>query len=368
MKRLSGNALLWGVCAVAMLITSPGPQARSEELLPADRPIHEVIDHYIRARLASENVTPAPQANDANLLRRTMLDCVGRPPTLSELEQYQAATSPQKRKELVQRLIGSPSYVEHQATEFDAMLMADSGGDIRSYMQEAIGENRPWDQVFRELVLADQTGQEQAQEFLRRRLNDADQLTTDVSVLFFGVNVSCAQCHDHPYVGDWTQDRFYGMKSFFNRTFENGGFLGEREYGLVSFQNVYGDTKDAQLMFISGTVMDEPTAEEPTDEQKKKTKEALEELAKNKKPPPAPAFSRRAQLVEVALRPEERNYFARAIVNRVWNRLMGYGLVMPIDQMHEENPPSHPLLMEWLERDMIAHKYNVQRLIEGILL
>src|SRR5438876_884101 len=70
-------------------------------------------------------------------------------------------------------------------------------------------------------------------EFIKARVSDIDRLTNDVSVLFFGVNVSCAQCHDHPLVNAWKQDHFYGMKSFFARTFDNGGFLAEREFGPV---------------------------------------------------------------------------------------------------------------------------------------
>lgn len=355
---------LWSACLLSLAPLA----APADDLLPEDRPIHEAIDHYVSARLAVDGVVPAPPAEDANLIRRTMFDLIGRPPSLYEVREYQASQSPEKRRDLVDRLIDSPSYVKHQATEFDAMLMADQNGSIREFLEGAVAENRPWDRVFRELVLADQMNQDKAQPFLKGRLDDADQLTTDVSVLFFGVNVSCAQCHDHPYVGDWTQDRFYGMKSFFNRTFENGGFIGEREYGLVSFQNVYGESKQASLMFLSGTVIEEPATDEPGDEQRKQEKERLEELKKEKKPPPPPAFSRRAQLVEVALRPVERHYFARSIVNRVWNRLIGYGLVMPVDQMHSENPPSHPQLMAWLERDFVNHGYDVRRLIRGVVL
>jgi hypothetical protein len=73
-------------------------------------------------------------------------------------------------------------------------------------------------------------------------------------------------------------------------------------------------------------------------------------------------------LVEVALAEGQREFFARAIVNHVWYRLYGHGLVMPLDQMHPENPPSHPELMEWLARDLIDHGYDLRRLIRGLVL
>ncbi|HKA05684.1 MAG TPA: DUF1553 domain-containing protein, partial [Gemmataceae bacterium] len=81
-----------------------------------------------------------------------------------------------------------------------------------------------------------------------------------------------------------------------------------------------------------------------------------------------PSFSARAKLVEVALQPKESEFFSRAIVNRLWHRFLGFGLVMPLDQMHSENKPSHPELLTWLARDIVAHKYDLRPTIRGIVL
>src|SRR5438067_10314667 len=109
-------------------------------------------------------------------------------------------------------------------------------------------------------------GLDPAGDFLRPRLKDADRLTNDVSVAFFGVNVSCAQCHDHPLVKDWTQDHFYGMKAFLARTFDNGGFLAERGYGVVKYKPTKGPERTARMMFLTGAKV-EDTAKEPTPEE-----------------------------------------------------------------------------------------------------
>src|SRR5690606_15539413 len=119
-----------------------------------------------------------------------------------------------------------------------------------------------------------------------------------------GVNVSCAQCHDHPLVADWTQDHYYGMKSFFVRSFENGDFIGEKSYGLVEYKTTAGEARQAKLMFLTGQIFDEPENKEPDDKAKKAEKELLEKLKKEKKAPDAPEYSRRAKLVEIALSPE----------------------------------------------------------------
>src|SRR3954453_2784178 len=93
---------------------------------------------------------------------------------------------------------------------------------------------------------------------------DLDRLTAEVSVIFFGVNVSCAQCHDHPHVDDWKQDHFYGMKAFFARTFETGGKLAERPQGGVKFIPNKGKEKVARVTFLTGKVIEEPATPPPT--------------------------------------------------------------------------------------------------------
>jgi len=347
--------------------------APAADLLPPDRPVPDVIDHYVSAKLQRSGTTPAPQADDYTLVRRLTLDVVGRIPTPPETRAYVESIDPAKREKLVDRLMASTAFVRHQATQFDAMLAGPStrgGSGLRDYLTRALGENRPWDQVFRELLLPDESNPKTkgAADFLRSRVADPDRVTNDVSVVFFGVNVSCAQCHDHPLVADWKQDHFYGMKSFFARTFDNGGFLAEREFGQVRYKPNKGAEKTAKMMFLTGATVDGPFVREPTKDEEKKEREKLEQSKKDKKAPPAPKHSARAKLVEVALQPKESEFFARSIVNRLWHRFLGHGLVMPLDQMHSENKPSHPDLLAWLARDAAAHKYDLRRTIRGIVL
>jgi hypothetical protein len=122
------------------------------------------------------------------------------------------------------------------------------------------------------------------------------------------------------------------------------------------------------MMFLTGTTVEAAGMKEPTKEEEKKEREKFEQLKKEKKAPPPPSFSARAKLVEVALQPKESEFFSRAIVNRLWHRFLGYGLVMPLDQMHSENKPSHPELLSWLARDVAAHKYDLRPTIRGIVL
>ena len=344
------------------------------ELLPPEKMIEEAVDHYVQVRLTTEKVTPAPQASDPNLIRRLSLDLAGRIPTVSEAQAYAAAAEPDKRVRAVERLLASPDFAYQQRNELDSLLMSKTNdGAWREYLLKACQENRPWDQLFREMLLTrdDDPDKKAALMFVKSRARDLDELSNDTSKIFFGVSINCAKCHDHPLVLDWHQDHYFGFYSFFQRTYLNKrNQLAERSEGLVKFKTTEGVEKSAKLMFLTGSVIDEPPPPTLTDDEKKAIEKASKEDEEKKEgPPPAvPAFSPRTRFVELALKVEDNRFFSRSIVNRVWARLLGRGLVMPLDQMHSENPASHPELLDWLTRDLVAHGYDLKRLIRGIVL
>src|SRR5262249_38023537 len=142
----------------ALLACSPqAPGQTSSDLLPPDKPIPEVVDHYIDAALKEAGITPAPQADDATLVRRITLDLVGRIPSAAEVQAYIGSTDPDKRVQLVDRLMASPGFQRHQVNEFDAMLMAGTRASLRDYLTRALEEDRSWAVIFRELMKADES-------------------------------------------------------------------------------------------------------------------------------------------------------------------------------------------------------------------
>ena len=341
------------------------------KILPGKEPIERAVDHYVDAKLKADQISPMAAADEYTFIRRVTLDLAGRTPTAYEVRAYVESPEPDKKAKLVDRLLDSGSFERQQVTEMLWLLNAGNDDGMKEYLQNAASENRAWDRVFRDVILArgdDNDASKGAAGFYKQRIGDLDRLTNDVSVRFFGINVSCAQCHDHPEVSSWKQDHYYGMKSFFSRTFDNGGFVAEREYGFVKFKTTAGEEKHADLMFLSGEVIKEPEAPEPDNKAKEAEKKRLEQFKKDKKPVPAPEFSRREQLIHAGLKPGADGFFSRAIINRLWYRFLGYGLVMPLDQLHGANRPSHPELMEWLARDLVSHKYNLRRTIRGLVL
>ena len=344
------------------------------ERLPAEREIPAVIDHYIGEGLKSAEARPAALASDLVILRRTTLDLAGRIPTLSEVEGYLGSTDPDKRMKLVDRLLSSPDFAFHHANELDAMLMEDDAGDndFLKYLRQAAAEDRPWDQIFTEMIAGSEENEPErfALTFLKKRIGDIDQMTNDTSRLLFGVAVNCAQCHDHPLVSDWKQDHYFGFKSFFDRTYQTASKrLAEKYSGEVKFKTTAGDEKTAAFMFFTGAKVEEPERE-ISKEDRRKEEELIKKAMKDKNadPPGPPAFSPRAELVKLALDESNSRFFSRNIVNRIWARFFGRGLVDPLDQLHSENPASHPELLDWLTRDTVENGYRLKRLIRGIVL
>ena len=128
----------------------------ADNLLPPTLPVEQAVDQYLDIPLKEAGITPTGPADDANFIRRVTLDLVGRIPTLEETQAFTASTNPNKRVELVERLMNSPAFVRHQATEFDTMLMNGTRGSVRPYLLTALAENRSWDRIYRDLMLPDE--------------------------------------------------------------------------------------------------------------------------------------------------------------------------------------------------------------------
>ena len=307
------------------------------------------IDRRLSQHWEQKNISPAKIAADETLLKRLSLDLIGRVPTQAEYETRLPSGKPLANRyaEIVTELLDSPEFALHQGAMLDEMLQGSAAGnaEFTDYLRLSLREGKAWDQLFRELLVGpwDTPKRKPAMKFLDVRAKDLDKLTTDATRVFFGVDVSCARCHDHPLVDDWKQDHYYGMASFFHRTTGGKGSISEKSEGDITFKGASGSQQAARVMFLSGQVAVDP----PEVEGKK------------------PKVSRREQLVTIAL--GEQKFLSRALVNRLWQQYFGRGLVHPVDQIHSGNPPSIPGLLEWLAEDFAASGYNLKRLTGAIV-
>jgi hypothetical protein len=337
------GAALLALCTVAATSLAAEPDHLS---------VAREIDRRLTEHWQAKNITPAAVADDATQLRRLALDLTGRIPMRNEWEARLKVSKDQKPlaeryPQLVDELLKGPEFPLHFGTVLDELLQGSAAGnaEFTDYLRTSLRSGKRWDALFRELMVGpwDTAEKKPATHFLANRAKDLDKLTTDATRVFFGVDVSCARCHDHPLVSDWKQGHYYGMASFFHRTTGGKGAISEKNDGDVTFKGADGSQQTARVMFLTGTVVSDPPAEE------------------GKKP----KVSRREQLVTVAL--ADQKFLARSLVNRVWHYLLGRGLVHPVDQMHSANPPSVPGLLEWLADDFVSSGYDLQRLIGGIV-
>jgi hypothetical protein len=349
------------------------PHATVRKAVPSagDPKVSAAIDREILARLRQHNLPPAPAADDAEFHRRRLLDLAGRIPTPAETEAFLADKSADKRDRLVDGLLAGREMPIAWSQILSGWLMPKEAWRdplFVNYLRSGLAKNKSWDQFAREMLVARPSGPSDlvASYFLTYRLASLKDRTIarDVGRAFFGVNLRCAQCHDHPQVPEWTRERFFGLSAFFARSYEypytdaqNQRIvaLAEMITGELEYAGPDGSKNVARLMFLDGSLI----AELPADRNAKGA-------PPRNGPPPVPPFSRREALARVALDPKSP-YFKRASVNRVWQRLLGRALAEPVDMMYDGNPATHPQLLDLLADDFAGHSFDLRRLVAVIM-
>lgn len=298
------------------------------------------IDNFILARLQKEKVRPAGLCDDWDYARRTSLDIVGLVPTASDLERYFEWKPKERRAKWVDFLLRQPQYADHW-TIFWGDLLREQGRSfggkpnaLREYLHQSLRENRRFDEWVRRLITASGTTDENpAVGFVLRDRGDADVLTVSVTQSLMGVQLKCAQCHDHPFDW-WTQHDFQGMAGFWKGTRPRPVgieemMVGQRKIERPIFE-IQSNPRRADGTFLTGTTS-----------QLGRGREALAELITR----------------------DDNPYFARVAVNRLWEKLFGTGLVSPSDNFTPLNPPSHPELLDWLAMEFVAKKYDLMHML-----
>ncbi|MGH7173632.1 MAG: DUF1549 domain-containing protein [Gemmataceae bacterium] len=335
----------------AMLLFRPAVVRTAEPVTQEKAAVvARTIDRLLDEHWRRERITPTAVAHDTALFRRLTLDLAGRIPTAREIERFNADSARDKYARTVHQLLDGPEFSWHFGAVLDDMIQGPFAGNsaFLNYLRTSLRDGKSWDSVFREMMLGpwDTKERKPAAAFLARRAKDLDRLTADVTRSFFGVNISCARCHNHPLVKDWKREHYYGMAAFLVRTTGGKGAVSEKNEGEARFAGKDGKERIVPMMFLSGRKPDE-RAQSATGTKGKK-------------------ISRREVLVRLAL--EDGKFLSRAFVNRMWEYFLGRGLVDPVDQIHSGNPASVPALLDALAADFLSSGYDIRRLIAGIVL
>ncbi|MBL8889317.1 MAG: DUF1553 domain-containing protein [Planctomycetaceae bacterium] len=341
---------------------------------PTDVPAQR-IDLEIQRKLQEAGLSAASQCSDHEFARRLYLDLTGSIPNLEQLDRFLSDTNPAKRARLIEELLASDAHFDYFATIFDTMLMGRKEQKLverrthgwHAYLRQVFSDNRPWDEVVQEILLArgkaDQRGH---LWYLYERENKHQEIAESIAKSFFGVDIACAQCHDHLAAEEIKQAHYWGLVGFFRRSTntqtENGIAIAESAVGgFDDYANpLLGTTEKLTLSFLLRNDVSEVHPDDPT---KQEDREDLYVAIPGE--PKVPVFSRREKFVAEIV--QDHPLLARAMVNRIWGLLMGRGLVHPIDKMDSTQVPSHPELLDWLADDFRHHNYDIRRLLRAVV-
>jgi hypothetical protein len=385
---MSSRATASALMAVCVALAAVCPARAAEDDHFGIEPVR-FINEQISAGWADADLKPSAAATDGEWCRRVFLDLVGRIPTIAELQRYVEDSTPTKRAELVERLLGEEYEDEFARNWTDVWTMVLIGRDtendqvsrsgMRQWLRRALAKNIPYDRFMEELVTAtgvntnrkDVAGFNGATNFLSGKMvemgvENGVQATAKTAQIFLGVQVQCTQCHNHPF-NKGKQNQFWELNAFFRQTrsLDREEGSGELQFVELIDQDFEGEGKnpeEAELyyelrnglmkaafpVFIDGTEISKTG------------------YLSGKMEDGTPYGANRRQ--ELAKLIKTSPNFPKAIVSRIWGHFLGYGFTKPVDDLGDHNPPSHPELLDGLAERFREQSFDLKELMRWITL
>ena len=353
--RWGGTAIIARFLGVvtASFVTIPRAESvvsENDEFTP-----NNFIDEFVFAKLKKLNVRPSALTSDDTFIRRVYLDTIGRLPTPDEVKAFLADTRPDKRAILIDMLLDMQEWVDLRTLKVADMLrihprrlgngaFGERGATLfHEWVRGAVSENRPYDEVVRELITArGSTYQHGPTNYYRIEQQPAGRAETTAQV-FLGIRLSCARCHKHPF-DQWTTDDYWNFAAFTGKVGVRGGELYNEQViyynptGRVINQSVQGNRGEVALpTFLGG-----------------------ESLTPNYQ-------GDVLQVLADWMTSSTNPYFAKATVNRLWSQYFGRGIVDPVDDMRATTPSSVEGLLEALADDFVQSGFDTKHIIRRIL-
>ena len=336
--RAAGHAISAGFGVIAKPLTDyPGVSRRN------------LIDEHVFAKLRNFSILSSQLSSDEEFLRRVCLDVAGALPPSQRTREFLADRDPRKRDRLIEVLLNSPQYVDYWTLLFGNVLRVSfntTSDENRTqeywdWARRSLAENKPYDQMARERLAAKGYGGPTVHYFrLSGEILPAHEIMAEQIRVFFGRRLDCAQCHNHPFE-KWSQNQYWGLAAFYGPMTRIRG-----PYELV---------------------IDDPAGHLEHDDPRVMHPRTGEEVEPRYLDGQSPQSGRAALRERFAQWITAHPHFAEAIVNRIWAHFFGRGIVDPVDDFRETNPPSHPDLLRALARDFQEHGYDLKHLMRLIL-
>jgi hypothetical protein len=341
---LPGNAAvmvryqgLVGVYTAALPLGAP---------VPSVPPSKNFIDDLVFSNLKRLGIPPSAICDDATFIRRASLDIAGKTPTAEETNAFLSDNRPDKRDQLVDTLLASPEYADFFANKWAAVLRnkrIDKGTKasfaFHSWLRDGLLANKPYDQMVRELLAATGDAVSNPPVAWYNQVKTPEQQLEDVSQLFLGVRMGCAQCHHHPFER-WSQQDYYGLAAFFTQ-------VGRRPTATAGQSLIFHKRGTAKA-------------------ENKRTGQMVPPAGLGgQKLDIAPDDDPRIHLADW-IGASDNPFFAKALANRYWKHFFNRGLVEPEDDMRDTNPPTNPELLDALAKHLVENKFNLKSVIRTI--
>jgi hypothetical protein len=315
-----------------------------------------VVDTQTLAKWKQLGIVPSELCSDAEFIRRACLDVTGTLPTPKQVLAFVEDNSTDKREKLIDRLLETPEYSAYFANKWADILRVKRGNQpnraqgtflFHEWIREAIAADKPYDGFAGDILTAVGEETKAPPTVWYKDIQTADQFVDNVSQVFLGTRLQCAQCHHHPYE-KWTQDDYWGLAAFYGRvavkTLQTPGV------GVQNQQN------QRRILYAraTGNVINKRT-----------NAQAVIKALDGDPVQPDGDLDPRQKLVEWMV--DAKNpFFARAVANRYWAHFFGRGVVDPVDDMRVTNPPSNPALLDALAADLVKNGYSLKHLIGTI--
>jgi hypothetical protein len=343
----------------AVMVRYQGKVATYRATLPLGAPVDSLpvarnfVDEHVFRELRRVGMPPSGIADDATFLRRATLDIAGRLPTPGELRDLETAaaagkTVADRRDAVVERLLASPEYADWFANKWSALLrnrrsdarQARGTFAFHAWIRDSLAANRPYDRFVSEILTASGDVADNPPVAWYRQVRTVQTQLEDVSQLFLGQRMQCAQCHHHPYER-WSQADYWSFGAAFSQvSYRPGAQPGEdvvvhrRGEAKATNKKTGQPVKAAPL---AGAAYDAPPEDDPR------------------------------QFLADWMTSPRNPWFSKALVNRYWKHFLGRGLVDPEDDLRDTNPPTNPELLDALASHFSASGFDLKDLVRTLV-
>ncbi|HEY8506013.1 MAG TPA: DUF1549 and DUF1553 domain-containing protein, partial [Gemmataceae bacterium] len=318
----------------------------------ADPPEYNYVDKFVFAKLKQMGINPSGLCTDEEFIRRASLDLCGVLPTPEEVKAFLNDDSKDKRAKLIDRLLGRPEYADFWTLKWSDVFRSSrktvelkGAHAFRQWLRAHVVRNTPFDAVVTELLTAEgNTFRNPAANYFRIARAPED-LAETTAQLFLGVRMQCAKCHNHPFER-WTQDDYYSLAAFFARVKQKKDPADPK--ARDNFAEVIFVRRDGEVV-------------------QPRTGKAMAPRFPGGEPADVSAHGDRRAALAGWLTDPKNPFFARSVVNRVWYHLTGRGIVDPVDDFRDSNPPANDELLAALADDFAKNNFDLKRLIRTVM-